>query len=133
MGKTTKRILLVGIIQLVLFELMEQYTNHRKESTDEILTMLLIVGMFCGVVWAVYPAFKQIPPKSVRLLLRISLVFAVFTALYTVDYIYSWHIRPNLGIYREPDWVKEVPEYQKQLRNRIQNNLWNTRSKLPVE
>ena len=35
----------------------------------------------------------------------------------------SWHLRPNLGLYQEPDWVAQHPGFQRELRERIEANM----------
>jgi hypothetical protein len=39
--------------------------------------------------------------------------------LLTLDNLYNWHLRPNLGLYQEQDWVAQQPGFQRELRQRI--------------
>jgi hypothetical protein len=62
------------------------------------------------------------PP--VTLFLRAGAALALFFALSLTAAFYSWVLRPNLGLYREPAWVAQHPGFQKQMRQRIEKNLW---------
>ena len=53
-------------------------------------------------------------------------VVLLYVGFHTTTYYYSWRIRPNIGLYEEPRWVSKHPAYQKQLRARIENDLWIT-------
>jgi len=129
MRKVVTRILLVAVIQLLLFELVEQISVHWRESTGELCSMALDLGILAGCFWAVLPAFQNVGARLPRVTLRTTSALLVFTALYAGDYYYSWHLRPNLGLYREPDWVAQHPSFQRELRERIQSNMWNADSK----
>lgn len=129
MRKVIGRILLVGVIQLLLLELVEQFSVHWHESTGELCTMALGVGMLIGSVWAFLPAFAGVGLWVARLGLRAAAALGLFIALYACDYFYSWHLRPNLGLYQEADWVAQHPGFQRELRARIQANTWKADSK----
>jgi hypothetical protein len=47
-----------------------------------------------------------------------------FFLLYTADYFYYWHVRPNLGLHREADWLAQHPGFQRELQERIRHNTW---------
>jgi hypothetical protein len=123
------RILLVTVVQLLLFELVEQLSVHWRESAGELCTMALCLGVLVGSVWAMLPGFTGAWSRLARVGLRALGAVSLFLALYAVDYYYSWHVRPNLGLYREPDWVSQHPGFQRQLRERVQSNTWSANSK----
>lgn len=129
MKKAVTRLILVGVLQILLFELLTQVSVHWRESTQEMLGMLLIVLVLVGIVWGSLPAFSKLNKKAIRIVCRVALVAVLFIGLYTVDYFYYWHIRPNVGLYREPDWVAQHPGFQSRLRARIEDNKWGSPGK----
>jgi hypothetical protein len=129
MKKAVTRLVLVGVLQILLFELLTQISVHWRESTQEMLSMPLFILMLAGIVWGSLPAFSKLNKKAVRIVCRVALVAVLFIGLYTVDYFYYWHIRPNVGLYREPDWVAQHPGFQSQLRARIEANKWGSPGK----
>lgn len=124
MKKAIIRLILVGVLQILLFELINQISVHWRESTQEMLGMLLLILLFVGIVWGSLPAFGKLNNGAVRIVCRVALVTVLFIGLYTVDYFYYWHVRPNVGLYREPDWVAQHPGFQSRLRARIEANKW---------
>ncbi len=129
MRKVVTRILAVGVIQLMLFELVEQLGVHWRESTGELCTLAHCLLMLFGCIWALLPGFAGVGSRVARVALRGGAAFALFMALYAGNYYYSWHLRPNLGLYREPDWVAQHPGFQRELQARIQANTWKADSK----
>jgi hypothetical protein len=129
MRKVIGRILWVGVVQLLLFELVEQLSVHWRESTGELCTLALMFGLLLGSIWALLPGFTGVGRRVARVGLRAVAALALFVALYAGDYYYSWHLRPNLGLYREPDWLAQHPGYQRDLRARIQANTWKADAK----
>ena len=129
MRKVIGRVLGVGVVQLLLFELVEQVSVHWRESTAELCELALGVALLLGCVWALLTAFSHIPSCVARICLRAAAALALFVALYAGDYYYSWHLRPNLGLYREPDWVAQHPGFQRELRAKIEANTWKLGSK----
>lgn len=125
MKRAVTRLILVGVLQILLFELLSQVSVHWRESTAEMLGMLLIVLVLVGIIWGALPAFGKLSNRPVRIICRVVLVIVLFVGLYTVDYFYYWHIRPNVGLYREPDWVAQHPGFQSRLRARIEANKWD--------
>jgi hypothetical protein len=124
MKKAVTRLILVGVLQILLFELINQISVHWRESTQEMLAIPLFILMLVGIVWGALPAFSKLNNRPVRIVCRVALVIVLFVGLYTVDYFYYWHIRPNVGLYREPDWVAQHPGFQSRLRARIEANKW---------
>ena len=122
--KVAIRIVLVAAVQLLLFETLLRLEVHWRESTGEIWTMVHGIGLLSGSIWALLPAFTGVWSLGVRFVLRGVAGLALFVALYAGDYYYSWHLRPNLGLYREPDWVAQHAGFQLELRARIQANMW---------
>jgi hypothetical protein len=114
------RLVLVILVQLALFETLQQVSVHWKESTGELWGMALTVGALAGLVWACWPGFR----------LKGSLLFwaggtiVSGALLFALTNLYSWHLRPNLGLHREEDWVAQHPGFQWGLRQRIARNLW---------
>jgi hypothetical protein len=124
MRKVVVRVLLVSVVQLLLFELVEQLSVHWRESAGELCTLALSLGILLGSVWAMLPGFTGVWSRLTRAGLRAVAAVALFLALYAGDYYYSWHVRPNLGLYREPDWIAQHPGFQRELRERILANTW---------
>jgi len=84
---------------------------------------LLFLGL---LIWAVLPGFKKINNRVLRFAGRTAVVILLFFCMHTADYFYSWHLRPNLGLYKEPAWVSKYPGFQKKTRARIQKNMWKS-------
>jgi hypothetical protein len=121
MKQVIGRIAVVGLACLLIFELLLQASVHWRESTEELSMMALYVFLLAGLIWACLPAF---PERGKRILYRSVLVIGLFTGTHATLYFYSWHIRPNIGLYEEPDWVAQHPGFQKQLRESIERNKW---------
>lgn len=121
MKQATGRIVLVGLAHLLLFELISQASVHWRESSGELCHIALYVFLVAGLIWACLPAF---PKDPMRILYRSVLVIGLFIGAHATIYLYSWHIRPNIGLYEESDWVEQHPTYQKRLRERIERNKW---------
>jgi len=83
--------------------------------------MALYVFLVAGLIWACLPAF---PEGRRRILYRSVLIIALFMGAHATIYFYSWHIRPNIGLYEEPEWVAQHPGFQKHMRARIERNKW---------
>ena len=122
--KAFRRLCIVAALHLGLFELGQQFAVHWRESTDELATMSLYAFTFVAFVWAVTPALGRINSGMIKLLGGTAATVALMAIVWTGDYFYSWHLRPNLGLYREPDWVQEHPGFQREMRRRIEANLW---------
>jgi serine/threonine protein kinase len=116
------RLLLILVVHLALLEALDQASVHWKESTCELWGMALMAGSCVALVWAFWPGFRL--PRW-RMLGAGAAIVSCFV-LWGIDYFYNWHLRPNLGLYQEEDWVAQHPGFQRQLRQRIQNNLWRT-------
>lgn len=129
MKKAIIRITSVGFVQILLFELLNQLSVHWRESTEEIVGTFLLILILASLIWAVLPAFRKLNSRIAGIVCRSLLVMVLFVGLYTVDYFYYWHIRPNVGLYREADWVAQHPGFQRQLRARIEANKWNSSNK----
>jgi hypothetical protein len=123
----SQRLLLVGVTQLLAFEVLEQATVHCRESMQELCQMALLFGTISGFSWAVLPALRGVRRRAVRIGCRAALVVLAFATTFAGDYFYAWHLRPNLGLYREPDWVADHPAFQRELRVTISNNTWKIR------
>ena len=98
-----------------------QVSVHWRESSQEKASLALLVLLVAGVVWACLPAFKE---WRMRILLRSALVVIFFVSIYATTYFYSWHVRPNVGLYEESDWVTANPAFRKVMRERIERNKW---------
>ena len=129
MRKVVGRILLLGLVELLLFELVEQLSVHRRESTGELLTLACCIAMLIGCAWALLPGFTGVGSRLARVSLRGGVALALFVVLCAGNYYYSWHLRPNLGLYQQPDWVAQHPGFQGELQERIQANTWKADSK----
>ena len=118
------RIILVGIAHLLLFELLCQLSVRWRESREERGLLVLVALLVAGLIWAVLPAFRGVRALLARWLCRAALMAVLFIGAWAITTIYYWHVRPNIGLYEEADWVAENPAFQKQLRDRIERNRW---------
>ena len=89
--------------------------------------MALYSSSLAAMVWAAWPLHRR--PWTA--LIRAGAALALFAVVSITSYFYSWHLRPNLGLYREAGWVAQHPGFQRQLRQRIETNLWRKRSRVP--
>ena len=121
MKKAIGRIAVVELAGILFFELLSEASVHWRESSEELSMMALYVLLAAGLIWACLPAF---PGRRMRILYRSVLIIALFLGTHTTIYFYSWHIRPNIGLYEEPEWVAQHPGFQEQLRARIERNKW---------
>lgn len=126
MKDMVKRILLVGLVQLLAFEILSQLSVHWRESTGELCDIALMLATCAALIWAVLPAFPQMQMRMIRVVFRCLLVTLSFVGLYAVDYFHFWHLRPNLGLYHEADWVAEHPGFQREMQARISKNMWRS-------
>ncbi len=118
------RILVVAALQLLLFELVLQFSVHWRESTEELWLMGVTGITFVGCYWAMIPTMRKVNSRLLKALARTGAALAFLWVLSTGNYYYSWHVRPNVGLYREPDWVQNHPGFQRALRQRIEANRW---------
>jgi hypothetical protein len=118
------RIVLVAVAQLALFEATLQSSIHWRESSEELCLVGLSLLSLIASAWVVIPLLSGIGSRVPRMILTGLSALGMFLLLHTADYFHSWHLRPNLGLYREPDWVAQHPGFQRELRARIQANLW---------
>ena len=121
MKQAIGRIAVVGLAYLLLFELLSQGAVHWRESSGELTMMALRVFLVAGLIWACLPAF---PERRMRIPYRSVLVIAFLIGAHATIYFYSWHIRPNIGLYEEPEWVAEHPGFQKHIRECIERKKW---------
>ncbi|HEX7571317.1 MAG TPA: carboxypeptidase regulatory-like domain-containing protein, partial [Verrucomicrobiae bacterium] len=112
---TALRLLAVVVVQLALFETLQQLSVHWRESTEELWSMGLMVATLGGLVWACWPGWRM--KRSVLFVIAGTIASAVL--LLALDNFYSWNLRPNLGLYREADWVAQHPGFQQILRERL--------------
>jgi hypothetical protein len=109
-----RRLLVVVVVQLTLFETLQQLSVHWKESTGELWDIALSVATLGGLVWACWPGYRL--KRSTLSVVVGTIASAVL--LLALDNLYFWQLRPALGLYREPDWVAQHPGFQKELRQR---------------
>ena len=121
--KSVVRVTVVAGLHLAFFEGIQQFAIHWRESSEELCSMALYVVTFMALMWAVSPGFARTKVVFISVLTGIAAI-ALFAALFAGDYFYSWHLRPNLGLYQEPEWVQQHPGFQRELRQRIAANLW---------
>jgi hypothetical protein len=121
MKASLKRVLLVLLLYLALFEVIEQLAVTRRESWGELAQMSLFLLLAGGLIWTVLPAFSGQRLKAPH---RVGLYLGYRVLSCTATYLYSWHVRPNVGLYREPLWVAQHPGFQKELQERIKRNRW---------
>lgn len=119
------RFVLIAGLHLALFEAILQFSVHWRESTGELWSMALYAFTFLALAWAVSPTLARFRLGFLRRILAAVAALPLFLVLFAGDYFYSWHLRPNLGLYEEPEWVQQHPGFQRELRQRIAANLWH--------
>ena len=118
--RTVRRAVLVGLVQLGLLESISQASVHWRESTSELWTMALYSSTLAAMVWAALPLRGW--RRSLLLPAGVALVLFVTTGVF--NWFYSLHLRPNLGLYQEEDWVAQHPGFQWGWRQGIAAHLW---------
>ena len=131
MRKMLIRLLIVCIAHVLIFEGVCQISVYcQREQTDELITLFYLFFnflLFLGLlIWAVLPGLKKINNVVLRFAGRATIVILLLVSTYIADYFYSWHIRPNLGLYKEPAWMSKHPGFQEKTRARIQKNMWKS-------
>ena len=119
MGKRLGPIL---ILNLLVIETVESGTVHWRESSQELLSLLLLPLSAVAILWVLWPALGQ-RRRVWRWLWSIAAVGA-FIGLQAVNGFYYAHLRPNLGLYRESDWVARTGGWQRQYRLATAKRLW---------
>jgi hypothetical protein len=117
---TALRLALVFAVQLAVAETLEQVSVHWKESTGELWMMAQMVSALGGLIWACWPGYRL---KRSWLFCVGGIMVSSLLLLLLANF-YTWILRPNLGLDREPDWVAQHPGFQKQMRQRLERNLW---------
>ncbi len=115
-----QRTALVAVASLLLFETSEQMSLHWRESSGELLHMAIRSTTFAGMFWAAWPLRSRFH----SFLWPVGVGFGLFVIYYIASYNYAMHLRPNLGLYQESDWVSQHPGFQRAFRKRIAANLW---------
>ena len=125
--RTGLRLALLVIVHIALVETLQQVSLHWKESTGERLDMALMVGSLAGVVWACWPGFrlKQSP------LFWAGGTIVSGGLLLGLDLLYVGYLRPNLGLYREEDWVVQNVGFQMGRRLGIAKHHWRRKLVAP--
>lgn len=128
MNKTAIRLLIVCLTHILIFEVVCQISAYcQREIIDELITLFFNFLLFLVLlIWAVLPGFRKINNKVFRFTARTAVVLLLFVSMHMVDHFYSWHLRPNLGLYKEPVWVSQYPGFQEKSRARIQKNMWKS-------
>ncbi|MHC1762734.1 MAG: hypothetical protein AB9869_00300 [Verrucomicrobiia bacterium] len=119
------RFVLIAGLHLALFEAILQFSVHWRESTGELWSMALYAFTFVALAWAISPTLARFRLRFLRRILAAVAAVPLFLGLFAGDYVYSWHLRPNFGLYEEPAWVQQHPPFQRELRQRIAANLWH--------
>ena len=121
---TIRRIVLVATVNLLTFELLMQLSVDWRESTGELALLAQTFLLVLGIIWSVLPELSYFQSLTRRAVAAAISVVLLFVGFHATTYYYSWHIRPNIGLYEEPRWVSKHPGFQRQMRARIENNLW---------
>ena len=124
MKSTSKRLLIVLTGYIALFELYSQLSVSWRESTGEAVELVLLFGLVAALCWVTRPAIEPLRSRSPRIVSGSVAVILLFIGIYAATYFYSWHVRPNIGLYTEPEWIAEHPEFKKKHRARIEANMW---------
>jgi uncharacterized protein (TIGR03067 family) len=119
--RTVPRAGLIVIVQICLLETIMQTTVHQPESTGELWYMALWSGSLAAMVWAAWPLRRA----RFRVAAVVVSTLMLFAALCGIDFFYSTHIRPNLGLYEEEDWLVQWPAGRWGWRQMTANALWH--------
>ncbi|NQV34994.1 MAG: hypothetical protein HQ515_20030 [Phycisphaeraceae bacterium] len=119
-GRVAQRTGLVAVASLLLFETSEQMSLHWRESSGELLHMAILSTTFAGMLWAAWPLRSRLG----SFLWPAGVGIGLFVIYYIATYNYAMHVRPNLGLYRESDWVSQHPGFQRTFRKKLAANLW---------
>ncbi|MBI5387374.1 MAG: protein kinase [Verrucomicrobia bacterium] len=114
------RFLLLAVVQLALLETLNQVSAGWKESSGELWSMALAVASLAGLVWVFWPGFRL---KRSAWFVVGGTVAAAFVLL-GLNYYFAWHLRPNLGLYRDDGWAEQHPGFLCSMRLQVARNLW---------
>ncbi len=128
MKKMAIRLVIVCIVHILIFEGVCQISVYcQRESTEEFITLFFNFLFFAILLtWAVLPGFRKINNIALRFVVKAVVFILLFVCMQAADYFYFWHLRPNLGLYKEPAWVSKYPTFQKQTREKIKANMWTS-------
>ncbi len=115
------RLGLVFIVGLALFETLEQVSVRWNESTQELWYLALDAASLWGLAWACRPGYRL---KGSWLFWAGGTIGSAFL-LHALVYAYSMNLRPNLGLYRESEWVAQHPGFQWGERQGMASHVWN--------
>lgn len=129
MSSCRKRIVAVLLVHLALFELVQQLAVHWTESRGEIVMAVLSLMTLAALVWAVSPSFASRTSLRAKVAFGILGLAGLGVGLLAVDNVYSWWVRPNVGLYQEADWVAQHPGFQRDLRAMVTANTWHRQAR----
>ena len=72
-----------------------------REQTSELADVLMTLVGIAGLIWANAKSFPEIQKSWVRFAARTGAIMALYVALHSVVFCYSWQLRPNLGLSTE--------------------------------
>jgi hypothetical protein len=122
--RTLYRVLAAIVLNLAVFEFFEQISVHWRESSQEKLLLPQLILVIATMIWVAAPLVQHIEDRLDRVALLVLVGILASPLMYVPINIYAWHIRPNVGLYQESDWVAQNPGFQRQLRARIEANRW---------
>ena len=124
------RFLLFASAIILAREVFERISMHWKESEQEVwLIPFLLVSMLLAV-WVAWPLFRW-RRSLLAWTAALAGVVVVYLAAWGFNMFYSGWIAPSLGLYYEPDWVSDLPGWQRTHRLGIAKHLWNRKSVAP--
>jgi serine/threonine protein kinase len=115
------RFLALTLVQLGLMETLNQVSLHWKESTSELWEIGLMVATMIGLAWVGWPGLRVRRPLACFFL---GIGMAAYLLL-AINIIYAERLRPNFGLYREPDWVVDNAGFQRLRRLAIAKHVWH--------
>jgi hypothetical protein len=115
-----RRLALVVLAHVILLETLNQLMVHWRESSGELWTMAFATGSIAALVWAAWPLYWRTRSGTAIAGAGVALSIAVLA----LDGFYNLHLRPNLGLYLEDDWVAQHPGFQWGWRQGIAARLW---------
>ena len=92
MKKTViKNSLLIVAFILINFILIKVEKNL-KESTSELLTIILFISLFIGIAIANFNIYINVKPKSKRFFLTCLIICTIFVFSWVFVYFLNWYI-----------------------------------------
>lgn len=87
-----KRNILISIIFFILNIIFLQVEKYIKESTGEILYIILFLALLSTLIWVNKNTFIRINNRIVNLIAKGLLILSIFASLWIIVYFFNWYI-----------------------------------------